>query len=61
MLCTVRGRLEAGRWKALEKAFLGLPGRPGGPAALAGVRVARFAPVDEAALAAARRLARGGR
>ncbi len=61
LLCTVRGRLEAARWKTLEKAFLGLPSRPAGAAALAGVRVVRFAPLDEPALAAARRLARVGR
>ena len=58
LLCTVRERLPAARWKALEKAFLELPGRPAGAAALAGVRVVRFAPVDQAALAAARHLAR---
>lgn len=61
LLCTVRGRLPAARWKALEKALLDLPGRPAGAAALQGVRVVRFAPVDESALAAARRLARGSR
>ena len=61
LLCTVRGRLPAARWKALEKALLDLPGRPAGAAALQGVRVVRFAPVDEAALAAARHLARGSR
>lgn len=61
LLCTVRGRLPAARWKALERAFLDLPARPAGAAALAGVRVVRFAPLDAPALAAARRLAQVGR
>lgn len=61
LLCTVRGRLPPARWKVLEKALLALPDSPAGATALEGVRVARFAPLDEAALAAARRLERGGR
>ena len=56
-VCTVGGRMSPGRWKALEKAFLQLPSRPSGAAALSGVRMERFAPVDRAGLAAARRLA----
>lgn len=61
LLCTVRGRLPAARWKALEAALMGLPERPAGAAALEGVRVVRFAPLDQAALAEGRRLGRGGR
>jgi len=54
-VCTVGNRLAAARWKALEKAFLALPSIPEGAAAMEGLRFARFAPVDAAALAAARR------
>lgn len=61
LLCTVRGRLPPARWKALEKAFLDLSGRPAGAAAMQGVRVVRFAPLDEKALSAARGPARGRR
>ncbi|HSN13663.1 MAG TPA: hypothetical protein VLT61_03470 [Anaeromyxobacteraceae bacterium] len=60
VVTTVGRRLPAGRWVALEKAFLGLAGDPVGAAALAGVRMARFAPLDPAPLAAARALAVGG-
>ncbi|HEU4383442.1 MAG TPA: PhnD/SsuA/transferrin family substrate-binding protein [Anaeromyxobacteraceae bacterium] len=61
LVCTVRERLPPARWKTLEAAFLALPGRPAGQAALAGVRVVRFAPLDQASLDAARRLPRGSR
>jgi len=54
-VCTVGNRLAAARWRALEKAFLALPSTPEGAAALEGLRFVRFAPVDTAALAAARR------
>ncbi len=54
-VCTVGSRLGAARWKALEKAFLSLPSTPEGATALEGIRFVRFAPVDAAALAAARR------
>ena len=54
-VCTVGTRLAAARWKALEKAFLVLPSTPEGAAALEGLRIVRFAPVDAAALSAARR------
>ena len=57
LVATVGTRLAGARWAALEKAFLSVAADPGGAAALAGVRMARFAPVDAAALAAARALA----
>jgi hypothetical protein len=60
LVATVGSRLPAARWRALERAFAALPGDPQGAAALAGVRMVRFAPVDATALAAARRLAAGG-
>jgi hypothetical protein len=57
LVATVGTRLPAARWALLEKAFLSAAGDPGGAAALAGVRMVRFAPVDAAALGAARALA----
>jgi hypothetical protein len=59
VVATVGRRLSAARWSALEKGFLGLASDPAGTAALAGVRMASFAPLDPAALAAARALAAG--
>jgi hypothetical protein len=61
VVATVRGRLPAARWAPLEKALLGLAGDPAGAAALAGIRMVRFAPLDAAALQAARNLAGAGR
>ncbi|HSM91472.1 MAG TPA: PhnD/SsuA/transferrin family substrate-binding protein [Anaeromyxobacteraceae bacterium] len=60
VVATVGKRLPAARWAALERGFLGLAGDPTGAAALASVRMVRFAPLDPAALAAARSLSRGG-
>jgi hypothetical protein len=57
LVAVVGARLPGARWAALEKAFLSMTGDPQGAAALAGVRLARFAPVDAAALAAAKALA----
>jgi hypothetical protein len=54
-VCTVGNRLAAARWKALEKALLALPSTPEGASAMEGLRFVRFAPVDAAALTAARR------
>lgn len=56
VLCTVGSRLPTPRWAPLERAFLTLHAAPAGAAALAGVRMARFAPLDPAALSAARGL-----
>jgi hypothetical protein len=61
VVCTVGGRLAPPRWSALERALLGLHADPAGAAALAGVRMARFAPLDQAALAAARDMVGEGR
>ena len=54
LLCTVRGRLPDPQAAALVRAFAGLAARPEAAAALAGVRIARFVPLDEAALKRAR-------
>lgn len=60
VVATIGRRLPPAQWGALEKAFLGVAGEPAGAAALAGVRMTRFAPLDPAALAAARALVAGG-
>jgi hypothetical protein len=54
LLCTVRGRLPDAQSTALVQAFAGLASRPEAATALAGVRIARFVPLDEAALRLAR-------
>jgi hypothetical protein len=54
LLCTVRGRLPDVQATALVQAFAGLAARPEAAAALAGVRIARFVPLDEAVLKRAR-------
>ncbi len=60
VVATIGGHLPAARWPPLEKALLGLHAEPAGAAALAGVRMVRFAPLDAAALAAARAAVAGG-
>jgi hypothetical protein len=60
VVATVGTRLSPSAWSTLEKAFLSLHADPAGAQALAGARMARFAPLDPAALAAARSLAPGG-
>jgi len=57
VVSTVAGHLAAARWAALEKALLALPGDAGGAAALDGIRVVRFMPLDQTALETARKLA----
>jgi ABC-type phosphate/phosphonate transport system substrate-binding protein len=54
IVATIGRRLPAARWAKLAAALRDLPSDPTGAAALAGVRMARFAPVDAAALSAAR-------
>ena len=54
ILATVAGREPAGRWAKLSRAFAELPSDPAGAEALAGIRMTRFVPLDEPALAAAR-------
>lgn len=54
LLCTVGDRLPGKEADSLVAAFSALGGRPAAADALAGVRVARFAPVDAAALRKAR-------
>jgi len=54
VLAAVSGRLPAARLKALISALSSLATTPAGAEALAGVRLARFVPADQAALARAR-------
>jgi hypothetical protein len=54
VLCTIGRRMPAARLAALVKALTSLGSHPGGAAALAGVRMARFVAADQKALAAAR-------
>jgi hypothetical protein len=60
VVATVGNHLPAARWPPLEKGLLGLHADPAGAAALAGVRMVRFAPLDAAGLAAARAAVAGG-
>jgi hypothetical protein len=55
VLAAVERRVPPARWAKLETALKELPGDPKGAEALAGIRMSRFAPLDEPALAAARR------
>jgi hypothetical protein len=55
VVATVGKRLPAARWAKLSAALRDLAGAPAGAAALAGVRMSRFEPLDEAALSSARR------
>lgn len=57
MVTTVAGRPGAARWTALEKALVALPADPAGAAALEGIRMVRFTPVDPGSLQAVRTLA----
>jgi hypothetical protein len=54
VVVTVGNRLSPDRWKALEKGLRALSGTPGGAAALEGIRLKGFVPLDEPAIAAAR-------
>jgi hypothetical protein len=55
-VATVGDRLPAARWEKLEKAMLGLTSDPQGAAALQGIRMTRFVPVDPGAVTTTRRL-----
>jgi len=55
VVATVGSRLGAADWKALAVAFGRLASTPRGAAALDGVRLTGFAPLDETALASARK------
>lgn len=54
VLCSVGTRMPPARLLPLAKALTSLASRAGGAAALAGVRMTRFLPADQQALAAAR-------
>jgi len=56
LVATIGDRLEAARWRALEKALLALPSTPEGSAALEGVRMQGFAPLPPDTLSLARRM-----
>jgi hypothetical protein len=60
LVATVGTHLPTARWGPLEKALLALASDPAGAAALAGIRMVRFAPLDAAALASARARTSGG-
>jgi len=55
VVATVGKRLPADRWAALDKALRSLRESPDGAAALEGIRLESFVPLDEAAFAAARK------
>ncbi len=55
VVVTVGKRVPEERWKALEKALLGLAERPEGAAALEAIRLQGFVPLDPATLSAARK------
>ncbi len=55
VVATLGERLTAAEWKTASGAFLKLPSVERGKAALEGVRLTGFAPLDEAALAAAKK------
>jgi hypothetical protein len=59
-LATVGSRVPPARWTALEKALLGLASDPRAAAALEGVRMKGFAPLDAAAEAAAKAIGAAG-
>jgi hypothetical protein len=53
VVATVGAKLSAADWKALAAAFPKLSSSPRGAAALEGVRLTGFVPLEDAALAAA--------
>jgi len=55
VVATLGERLSAVEWKAAASAFAKLSGTARGKAALEGVRLTGFAPLDEAALAASKK------
>ena len=55
VVARVDRRLQPARWEKLSAALRGLADQPTGAQALAGIRMARFAPLDAGALAAARK------
>ena len=54
VIATVDRRLAPARWTKIAAALRDLPSAPAGAEALAGIRMARFVPLDAKALAAAR-------
>jgi hypothetical protein len=61
VVATVGKRMDAARWKALATAFERLAGDPAAREALEGVRMSKFVPLDQAALARARKAFRSAR
>ncbi len=54
VVAVVGRRVPAARWQKIAAALQALPSEPAGAEALAGIRMARFVPLDAKALAAAR-------
>jgi hypothetical protein len=54
VVATVERRIPAARWAKVGAALKALPSDPAGQAALAGIRMSRFEPVDAKAVSAAR-------
>jgi hypothetical protein len=54
VVATVERRLPAAQWAKISAALRELPADPAGAEALAGIRMARFVPLDAGALSAAR-------
>jgi len=61
IVSTVRKRIDERRWKALQPAFQRLDKNPDAAEALQGVRMSAFVPLDQAALARARKAFRSAR
>ena len=61
IVSTVRKRIDERRWKALDAAFRRLGANPAAGQALEGVRMSAFVPLDQTALARARKAFRSAR
>ena len=61
IVSTVRKRIDGRRWKALDAAFRRLAANPAAGQALEGVRMSAFVPLDQTALARARKAFRSAR
>lgn len=55
LVVTVDSRVTAKEWAPIEKALMGMTGDHAGATALDGLQMTRFAPLDDAALASARK------
>ncbi|MDB4954958.1 MAG: hypothetical protein JWO36_2527 [Myxococcales bacterium] len=55
LVVTIDSRMPARDWSAIDRALQALPSDPGGAATLEAIQLDRFVPLDDKALAAARR------